>query len=225
MNVLIIEDESFAAKKLIAFLKKYDGGMRILEQIDTVEDAVDWFCKNDQPDLIFMDIHLADGNSFEIFEHVLIESPIVFTTAYDQYAIRAFKMNSVDYLLKPLRYDDLKAALYKYDRIFNRQSSLDQVDFKMLKKMISTGKQYKSRFLVKAGNLIKTVTLSDVAYFYFEDRTTLLVTNEGRRYPIRQTLMNDHQLMSCFIRFSGSESINSLRNAFISTDWTCSSFF
>ena len=113
MNVLVIEDEQFAADKLISMIHQYDPEIRILGQFDTVEDTVEWLQQHQAPDLLFLDIHLADGSSFEIFEQVDVQSPVIFTTAYDQYAIQAFKTKSVDYLLKPIRYQDLERD---YDR-------------------------------------------------------------------------------------------------------------
>lgn len=190
MKVLIIEDEHFAADKLIQLIHEYDARIEILDQLDSVEDSVEWLSQNPSPDLLFLDIHLADGFSFEIFEQVDVQCPIIFTTAYDQYAIQAFKTKSVDYLLKPIKLEDLQAALDKFKELFARPSS-DSFAKEMhaLASLIQSQQQaYKTRFLVKVGNLIKTISVTDVAYFLFEDRMTLLVTKEKRRYPLKQTL-------------------------------------
>ena len=187
MRILIIEDEPFAAKKLEEMIKEYDHDFEILEVLDSIEDAVTWFEQHAQPNLIFLDIHLADGLSFEIFDHVNIEVPIIFTTAFDRYAIQAFKTKSIDYLLKPVRFEELKLALDKYLSWFGDPYQQDQLQ--MLAKTLKQGHQsYKRRFLVRAGNVIKTVPLTDIAYFSSMDRTTQIVTSNGRQYPIRQNL-------------------------------------
>lgn len=190
MNALIIEDEHFAADKLIHLIHQYDPDIEIIGHLDTVEDAVDWFEGNDHPDLLFLDIHLADGSSFEIFEQTDIHCPVIFTTAYDQYAIQAFKTKSVDYLLKPVKFQDLKAALDKFHEVFGKKPDQDfGQGMRALASLIqSQQKAYKTRFLVKAGNLIKTISITDIAYFLFEDRTTLIMTKDQRRYPVKYTL-------------------------------------
>lgn len=190
MKTLIIEDEQIAASKLIDLIHQYDPKIEILDQIDSVEDAVDWLNDHPTPDLLFLDIHLADGSSFEIFEQAEVKSPVIFTTAYDQYAIQAFKTKSVDYLLKPIKFPDLKAALDKYRELFERPAPQEfGKEMRALASLIqSRQKEYKTRFLVKVGNVIKTISITEVAYFIFEDRTTLLVTKENRRYPVKNTL-------------------------------------
>ena len=190
MNVLIIEDEPPAADRLAALLRQYAPPLIILDPLDTVEDEVEWIAPKAPSDLLLMDIHLADGSSFEIFEQVEVKSPVIFTTAYDQYALQAFKTNSVDYLLKPVKYVELEAALDKYKKLF-RQSTLYKpaINMQELANMLrQPNLSYKSRFLVKAGKLIKTVMVSEVAYFHFEDRLTWLVTKDERRYPVKNTL-------------------------------------
>lgn len=190
MKVLIIEDEQIAADKLTKLVHQYDPNIEILEQFDTVEGTVYWLQQNDAPDLLFLDIHLADGFSFEIFDQVEVKCPVIFTTAYDQYAIQAFKIKSVDYLLKPVKFEDLRAAMDKYKEIFESTPTQNFAsDMQTLAKLIQNQqKEYKSRFLIKVGNIIKTISVNDVAYFHFEDRATLLVTSDNRRYPVNQTL-------------------------------------
>ena len=190
MKTLIIEDEQLAADKLIKLIKQYDPAIEIVDQLDSVEDSVDWLSQNAAPDLIFLDIHLADGSSFEIFEQIQLQSPIIFTTAYDQYAIKAFKTKSVDYLLKPIKFEDLKMALDKFRDIFGTTSppGLSE-EMKALAELLQVQrKDYKSRFLVKSGNLIKTIAIPEIAYFVFEDRMTLLVTKDKHRYTLNYTL-------------------------------------
>ena len=197
MEVLIIEDEQFAADKLIKLIQQCDPSIKILDQLDTVEDSVEWLVKNAAPDLLFLDIHLADGSSFEIFEQVNVTCPIIFTTAYDQYAIQAFKTKSIDYLLKPIKQEDLQKALDKFHDLFDKKAGPDFTqEMKVLANLIQNQQKiYKSRFLVKVGNQIKTISISDIAYFTFEDRTTLLVTKDKRRYPLKQTLDELEELL------------------------------
>lgn len=193
MQVLIVEDEQQASDKLIKLIAEYDPTIEVLGQIDAVEEAVEWFQQHPPPDLIFLDIQLADGSSFEIFEQVEIHSPIIFTTAYDQYAIQAFKTRSIDYLLKPIRQEDLRHAMEKYQDIFGSQQqstapSLNLAISELADLLQEHGKTYKSRFLVKMGNTIKSIATTDIAYFQTEDRTTLLITKDNHRYPVNYTL-------------------------------------
>ena len=190
MKTLIIEDEQFAVDKLIKLIHQYDTSIQILEQLDTVEDSDEWLNHNPPPDLIFLDIHLADGSSFEIFEQTKIQCPIIFTTAYDQYAIKAFQTKGIDYLLKPVKFPDIKRALDKFKEFFEIKSTLDfSKEMHSLASLLqSQQKEYKTRFFIKMGNIIKTISITNVAYFQFEDRLTLLVTKDNHRYPIKHTL-------------------------------------
>ncbi len=190
MRALIIEDEQIAVDRLMKLIHQCDPTINIVEELDTVEDAVEWFTLNDPPDLLFLDIHLSDGSSFEIFDQIEIKCPIIFTTAYDQYAIKAFKTKSVDYLLKPIKLKDLKAALTKYHEVYNKSSFKEVASEMHLLSGLIKGlqKEYKSRFLVKLGKTITTVPIADVAYFVFEDRTVLLTTIHNKRYPVNFTL-------------------------------------
>lgn len=187
MNCLILEDEPLAAQDLILTLRKLMPDVNILDTIESVEDAVDWFKTNRAPDLIFMDIHLADTLCFEIFNQVNITSPIIFTTAYDQYAIRAFQTNSIGYLLKPINEDDLNAALKKY-------ISLTTTQITSLQNLLSTqqptapANQYRTRILVKLGDNYTHIPISEVAYFYSEDHYTFIATTADQRYIVNQTL-------------------------------------
>ena len=190
MKALIIEDEQFAADKLIKLIYQYDPAIHILEVLESVEDAVQWFRQNPQPDILFTDIHLGDGSSFEIFEQIQVTCPIIFTTAYDQYAIKAFKTNSIDYLLKPIRYQDLQTALDKLMDLSKWPlTNHMNKDLSALSEVLLQGQiEYKSRFLVRIGNTLKSIPIADVAYFQFEDRITVLITKDNHKYPIQQTL-------------------------------------
>ncbi len=188
MNILIIEDETRAANQLRLMLKTCDFEFELLDIIDTVEDAVLWFQKNNIPDLVFMDIQLADGLSFEIFQKIEVVAPIIFTTAFDQYAIQAFRVNSVDYLLKPIQKDDLDRALDK----FIRSSKPATVDTTILKQLLNgmQGMQATPKregLLVKEGNGFVQIKVSELLYCYSEDSITFGVT-AGKRFIIEETL-------------------------------------
>lgn len=187
MKVLIVEDESMAAKRLTNLLLKLEPDIEILDQLDSVKTAVKWL-SNNQADLLFFDIQLADGLSFEILNQVNIQTPIIFTTAFDEYAIKAFKVNSIDYLLKPIDPEELKHALEKFHQNF-RQPEPQQPNMTMLEQaMKMLTKQYKERFVVKIGEHIYTIPVSDTAYFFSQDKATFLVTQEKKRYIIDYTL-------------------------------------
>ncbi|KYG77926.1 LytR family transcriptional regulator [Roseivirga spongicola] len=187
MKVLIVEDESMAAKRLTNLLLKLEPDIEILDQLDSVKTAVKWLSAN-EADLLFFDIQLADGLSFEILNQVNIQTPIIFTTAFDEYAIKAFKVNSIDYLLKPIDPEELKHALEKFHQNF-RQPEPQQPNMAMLEQaMKMLTKQYKERFVVKIGEHIHTIPVSDTAYFFSQDKATFLVTEEKKRYIIDYTL-------------------------------------
>ncbi|MCF0054236.1 LytTR family DNA-binding domain-containing protein [Dyadobacter sp. CY356] len=185
MRILIIEDENMAARRLIKLINDSIPDCEIFGNLDTVTSAVDWLNHNPQPDLIFLDIQLADGISFEIFEHVKVTSPIIFCTAFDQYAIKAFKLNSIDYLLKPVDPDELKNALDKFQS--GRKApeiTLDQI--RVLLQPVQ--KVYKNRFLVKTGERIQTIAIDEIGTFYSEDKVTFLMTRQGKKFIIDYTL-------------------------------------
>jgi len=185
MQVLIIEDEPRAASQLQNMLKTCEFEYQLLDIIDTVEDAVIWFQKNTTPDLVFMDIQLADGLSFEIFQKIDVEAPIIFTTAFDQYAIQAFKVNSIDYLLKPIQREDLTTALKKFKKT-NQPSAVDPAIFKQLLTSIQAP-QTRTGLLVKEGNGFVQIKVTDLLYAYSEDSITFGVTSD-RRYIIDETI-------------------------------------
>lgn len=186
IKVLIIEDEKPAADFLEFQLKNIDPEMVILAKLATVRESVAWLMQT-QVDLIFMDIHLADGNCFMIFDQLEVKTPVIFTTAYDQYAIRAFKVNSLDYLLKPIMEDDLLKSLSK----FKEYMHLPAHEFSDLSAIIRTlGKkpEYQQRFMVYAGEKIKAIKTGDIAYFYITEKEVFLCTNGGRHYGLDYSL-------------------------------------
>lgn len=185
MQILIIEDEARAANQLQKLLQALSIDYQLLGIIDTVEDSVNWFQTNKNPDLLFMDIQLADGLSFEIFQKVQLHCPIIFTTAFDQYAIRAFKVNSVDYLLKPVQKDDLEQALDKFKRS-KQQLTLNPIAIQKILSDIQTNSQ-REGILVKEGDGFIQLRISDLLYVYSEDSITFGVT-ENKRIIIDETI-------------------------------------
>lgn len=180
MKAVIIEDEDLAAEKLERYLKKFDSSIEIVTQQISIESAVEWFQNNpDAYDVAFFDIQLTDGLSFEIFHQVKINKPVIFTTAFDEYAIDAFKVNSIDYILKPITFTDVSKAMNKLkslQNIFGMQEAVEEAE-----KMIGK-KKLKDRFLVKLGNHIHSIKTEEVALFYADGRTVYLVTNEKKKF-------------------------------------------
>lgn len=189
MNILIIEDEIRASQQLQAMLQKNFPEVTVLDVLESVEDSVEWFIKNTSPNLILMDIQLADGLSFEIFKKTKIEVPVIFTTAYDQYSIRAFKVNSIDYLLKPIQEDDLSNAINKFRKLYEKQST-SNIDHSKIEELIQNLSPNKSRkrFMVKEGNSMTFVQIDSISFFYSEDGISFLMTHNGKRYIVDQTL-------------------------------------
>lgn len=192
MNVVIIEDEARTARQLERMLRKYDGSIHILAQLPSVKEAVAWFGEHtsDQltpPDLVFMDIHLEDGLAFRIFDQIRLTIPVIFTTAYDEYVLKAFKVNSVDYLLKPVEYDELAAALEKF-KATRSQPALP--DLKALVQLMQqpASNSFKERFMVSIGTKIHSVEVADIAYFYSEEKATFLITKAGQLLPLEYSL-------------------------------------
>lgn len=187
MNIIIIEDEKPAARLLQRKVEKL--GLQINTLLHSVEEAIHWFNTNEHPDLIFLDIQLSDGLSFEIFEAVPINSAVIFTTAYDEYALRAFKLNSIDYLLKPIDEDDLDAAIKKFKSRTNSTANL-AFDFELIKKMLvnPVDRNYKKRFTIKVGQQLKMIPIEDIECFYSENKGTYLHTLDNRNYLLDLTL-------------------------------------
>ncbi len=185
MKLLIIEDEEPAAKRLQKMITDILPDAIVLETIDSIAAALKWLETKESPDLIISDIQLSDGISFEIFKNFEVSCPIIFTTAYDQYAIDAFKVNSIDYLLKPIKKDELEIALSKYNKLKSSSAPNTLSIDKLLQAFHSTqSNNYKTRFIVKFGERIRTIDVKEVAYFYTEDKINFLTTTEGRRYTI-----------------------------------------
>lgn len=195
MNVVVIEDERLTAQRLISLIKKYDASIYVLTEIASVEEAISWFRANPTAsvDLLFMDIHLEDGDSFQIINQLNLTIPIIFTTAFDDYMIKAFKVNSIDYLLKPISYDELAAALAKFRSLRSnpeRSGATMQVDIKALLKQLNqqTHPQFKDRFMITVGTRIRSIKTDHIAYFYLEEKTVLVVTQDGTTLPMDYSL-------------------------------------
>ena len=189
MNVLIVEDEKMAAARLESLLLAYNPEIKILGRLDSVKNAVQWLLSNPGPDLIFMDIQLGDGISFEIFELVKIDCPVIFITAYNEYALKAFQVNSVDYLLKPLNKEDLHRALQKFESRFGKAQLFEQIDLNVLKKIVSNYETtYKNRFIVKTGEHLKALPVSTILYFFSREKGTFAQTSDNRRYLLDYSL-------------------------------------
>ena len=193
MKVLIIEDEIFAQEELRRLIDASGYDIEVLACIDTIQDSVEWLDENPKPDLIFLDVQLADGVSFEIFKQTKVESPIVFTTAFENYAIQAFEVNSVDYLLKPIEQEKLNASLEKYSdlkRILSDSQKivLDADKIGQLFEMTDSKREYKKRFMVKIGDRIRHISVHDTAYFLSEHDYTYLVAQENKKFIIDYSL-------------------------------------
>jgi two-component system, LytTR family, response regulator LytT len=185
MKVLILEDEPLSAQRASDMLRVYDPNIEVVAAIDSVEEATQWLRQNPEPDLMLVDIHLSDGLSFRIFDQIPLKSSVIFTTAYDQYAIQAFKVNSIDYLLKPLDTQELSLALGKYYTLSRERKQLESSDIMRISQAIQAfQKKYKNRFLVKFGDTIQFKQVDEVAYFFADDKLVYLVANDGRRYLI-----------------------------------------
>ncbi len=182
IKIVIIEDEAPAAKRLQKMILELLPEAEISDPLVSIKSAIEWFKNNPAPDLIFADIHLSDGNSFEIFKQIKITAPIIFTTAFDQYALRAFKLNSVDYILKPVKKEELKNALDKFQSIYQSAPPLDFQ--KLISSLQQTTSAYKERFVIRFGEYMKTIETSEIAYFYTENRANYAVVNDGKRYPV-----------------------------------------
>ena len=187
MNIIIIEDEKPAARLLQRKLDKL--GLQVTTLLHSVEEAIHWFQNNTHPDLIFLDIQLSDGLSFKIFEALEIKSAVIFTTAYDEYALRAFKLNSIDYLLKPIDEDELENAISKFKNQFQKKS-VATFDFELIKKMLINpiDREYKKRFTIKMGQQLKMIAIDEVECFYSENKGTYLHTLDNRNYLLDSTL-------------------------------------
>ena len=182
IKVLIIEDEISAAERLKMMLNTLNQEFELLAIFDSVSFSVDYLKSNPHPDLIFMDIHLADGLSFEILDQVEVSTPVIFITAYDEFAIRAFRLNSIDYLLKPLKIAELKQAVNKFEMLMGQQRKLEVSS--LLKALQGNQKSFQKRLMLRLGQTLRVVEIADIAYFYTEDKADYLCTSEGQKMLI-----------------------------------------
>jgi len=192
IKVLIIEDEPFAQNEMKRLLTNSPFDIEFLKCIDSIEDAIAYFNTNEQPDLVFFDIQLSDGISFEIFNKVKVTAPVIFTTAYNEYAIQAFKVNSIDYLLKPIEQKALDNALNKLNnwkkQIKGGTQQLSSDQLHAILEMAQSKTEYKSRLVIKVGDQIKFVSVSEIAYFYAEENEVFVLTFDKHRYIVDFTL-------------------------------------
>ena len=196
MKAIIIEDEPLAAEKLKSLIKSVASDIEIITILESVESSIEWLSKNEHPDLIFSDIHLSDGICFNIYNFVKTQCPIIFTTAYEKYAIQAFEVNSVDYLLKPIQEERLAQTIEKVRNLPQQKVQDKSVLFDEFKTILSrSNREYKSRFLCKIGTKIKSVPVENIRYFYSEDKITFIVDHNGNRYPINNTLDEIDQIV------------------------------
>src|SRR5687767_863132 len=195
MNILIVEDEELAVKKLQKTLASIDPSANVVGITDSIKGTVDWLQTNTTADLILMDIELADGQSFEVFNQVEVKAPVIFTTSYDEYALKAFKVNSVDYLLKPVQTEDLQAALNKYKKLTQNGSKTgnanSEVNLESLVRQLQQQlqpKEYRKRFLVKYAQKLVSVDVDEISYFYSDGRLNFFKTADNKKYAVDYTM-------------------------------------
>jgi DNA-binding LytR/AlgR family response regulator len=192
MKCLIVEDEKVAAERLGKLISQIDSSIEIVSVIQSVKKSVEWLQSNPHPDFIFMDIQLADGLSFEIFEQAIVDSPVIFTTAYDEYALKAFKVNSIDYLLKPIDTGELKAAIDKFKEKHRPVQVSPQIFDNILHKLTNT---HKSKFVIKVGEHLKVFMADEIQCFYSMEKATFLQNLQGRDYAISYSLDQLEELL------------------------------
>ncbi|WP_462317356.1 LytR/AlgR family response regulator transcription factor [Marinilabilia sp.] len=212
MKVLIVEDEPLAAERLEKILKSLRLPVEVVGVCSSVASAVEWIETSSTPDLGFFDIQLGDGTSFEIYDQTQITFPVIFTTAFDNFAIKAFKVNSVDYLLKPVEEEDLHKAITKYEQYHQPVPDAYKLQqaVKTAAHMFSEKQKYKERIVVNVGEHIRVVQTSEIACFYSEDKTTFLLTSHGRNFYLDQSLnqLEEQVNPSAFFRTSRKEIVN-----------------
>lgn len=197
MKCIIFEDEQPAASRLQKLIQEIDPAIQVIEVLDSIKSGIHYLQTNKTPDLIFSDIHLADGLSFEIFSNVKTNYPVIFTTAYEQYAINAFKLNSVDYLLKPIKKEDLSYAISKYQSQFKKAPLPASVDYaSMMDAIQSVKKDYQKRIVIRFGDTIKTIEIDDIAYFYTENKINFLCSKTSQNYPVDFNLDELEQILN-----------------------------
>ena len=190
IEALIVEDEELAAERLQKQINEIDLEIEIVAILDSVESTLNWLQKESNPDLIFLDIQLADGKSFEIFEHIKIQCPVIFTTAYDEFALKAFELNSIDYLLKPIKIDELKNSIKKFKSIkeYFSESELQSKIYNLLSSIQNETKTFKNRFLVNKGDSLIPISTEEIAYFFAEDKANFLITFDNQKFFINYSL-------------------------------------
>lgn len=188
MRVLIIEDETMAAQTLRKLIEEVCDAAEIIGQLESIEDSVEWFASHPMPDLVFMDIHLADGSSFAIFEKAEITCPVIFTTAYDEYALKAFEVNSIDYLLKPINKKDLERAMGKYCSLVLSSPQTGGRFDELLQQMGGTQKKYRNYFLIPERDKLIPLLSKNIAYIYIDTKTVKAVSLEGKSYYMNHPL-------------------------------------
>lgn len=184
MKILIVEDETAAFEDIVDTLNEINSNIEIVGNTESIKQTVKWLCSNPSPDLILMDIHLSDGSAFSIFDTIDVEIPIIFTTAYDEYAINAFKVNSVDYLLKPIKAEELSKALVK----FSKWTRTDVVDYLSRLTKLTPTSNYKDRILIPIKDKLLPIDLTEVSFFYTTDKITKIYMKDGQSYPYSKTL-------------------------------------
>lgn len=221
MKVIIVEDEVPAAEKLQRYLAKYDSSIKIINRFDSIAGSVEWLRENqDTIDLIFMDIQLTDGLSFSIFQQVKVHKPVIFTTALNEFALDAFKVNSIDYLLKPITFTDLSASLKKLETL-RHQLQWPEGQTERIGKTLASLKtrEYKSRFMVKLGEHIRSITADQISLFYADGRDVYLVTTQNRKFIVDYTLESLEEILdpSLFYRLNRTfiVNINAIRDVLV----------
>ena len=222
MKYLIIEDEQLAALEMTRLLKEIEPTAEIMEMLPSVKRSVEWLNKNPQPDLIFMDIHLQDGICFEIFDRTEVKAPVIFTTAYDQYALQAFRSNGVAYLLKPIDENDVRTALERLGNFAaeHQRESVSRIVSEMLSH--NNKPQYSTRLTVKAGESYITIQMENIAFFYSEDHYTYVCTKQNKRYIVDGSLDEwekrldptqfFHATRNCIVSIDGVDRVNKFFN-------------
>jgi DNA-binding LytR/AlgR family response regulator len=212
MKILIVEDEDLAVKKIKKTLNEIEASSEIIGVTDSIQSTVSWLQQNEQPELILMDIELCDGQSFEIFNRIKVKSPVIFITSYDEFALKAFKVNSIDYLLKPIQKEDLETALQKYDRLKNIYTedkpangfNLENLVKELQQKLQS--KEYRKRFLVKNGQKLVSIETDEIAYFFSDGRLNFFKTFDNKKFVVDYTMDELEEMLNPekFFRISRS---------------------
>ena len=201
MKILIIEDEPQAAQRLETLVRELLPTAQVLDKIDSVKKSVQWFRNNAAPDLALMDIQLADGTSFQIFEQCEVKCPVIFTTAYDEYALKAFKVNSIDYILKPVDKNELQGAMKKLETLTNSADGTKRLLNSIGEVVQKLSKKYKERFVIKVGEHLRTIEVKDILYFHSQDKATFCCTTDNRNHILDFTLEQLEEMIDPLVYF------------------------